>query len=207
MNKQKQSKTLRQLIRIGVFSALWIVIGFLLAFTIAFLPPVLLVLPCILGLIGGVIYMVMLSKLTISGGIVISSGLLGICLFSMAPYGMMFFCTLAGGLIGEILYKILGRGTLKAGMVGSSFALLGLALGEYIPFVFMQDAWATMLADDTAGTAPVAEWCMEITTVPVMILLCAITVLMTCLGCFWGQKIVNQHFKKAAFLPEGRCKE
>lgn len=186
MSKQKQSKTLRQLIRIGVFSALWIVIGFLLAFTIAFLPPVLLVLPCILGLIGGVIYMVMLSKLTIPGGIVISSGLLGICLFSMVPYGMMFFCTLAGGLMGEILYKVLGRGTLKAAMVGSSFALLGLALGEYIPFVFMQDAWRTMLADDTAGTAPVAEWCMSITTVPVMILLCVITVLLTCLGCFWG---------------------
>lgn len=197
MKKQKQSTILRQLIRIGVFSALWIALSFLLGFTIAFLPPVLLVLPLLLGLIGGVIYMVMLSKLTIPGGIVISSGLLGLILFSMVPYGMMFFCTLAGGILGEILYKILGRGTLRAGMVGSSFALLGLALGEYIPFVFMQDAWAVMLASDSSGTASVAEWCMNIINMPVMLLLCAGTVLLTCLGCFWGQKIVNQHFKKA----------
>lgn len=115
----------------------------------------------------------------------------------MVPYGMMFFCTLAGGILGEIFYKILGRGTLKAGMVGSSFALLGLALGEYIPFVFMQDAWAVMLASDSSGTASVAEWCMNIINMPVMFLLCAGTVLLTCLGCFWGQKIVNRHFKKA----------
>ena len=197
MKEQKQSTILRQLIRIGVFSALWIAISFLVAFTIGFLPPVLLVMPMLLGLVGGVIYMVMLTKLTIPGGIVISSGLLGLILFSMVPYGMMFFCTLVGGIIGEIIYKVLGRGTLKAAMVGSGFALLGLALGEYIPFVFMQGAWAVMLANDNSGTAPVAEWCMSVINMPVMLLLSAATVLMTCLGCVWGRKIVERHLTKA----------
>ena len=73
--------------------------------------------------------MVMLSKLTISGGIIVSSTLLGICLYTMAPYGMMFFCTLIGGVIGEVLYTLIGRRTLKASMVGSSCAIVGLALG------------------------------------------------------------------------------
>lgn len=197
MKEQKQSTILRQLIRIGVFSALWIAISFLVAFTIGFLPPVLLVMPLLLGLVGGVIYMVMLAKLTIPGGIVISSGLLGLILFGMVPYGMMFFCTLTGGIIGEIFYKLLGRGTLKATMAGCSLALLGLALGEYIPFVFMQDTWAVMLANDNSGTAPVAEWCMSIIDMPVMLLLSAATVLLTCLGCVWGKKIMDRHFKKA----------
>lgn len=194
--KTKESRKLKDLIRIGVFSALWIVISFLLAFTIAFVPPILFVLPCILGLVGGIIYMVMLSKLTIPGGIVVSSALLGVCLYTMAPYGMMFFLTLAGGIIGEILYNILGRCTLKASMIGSSCAIVGLGLGEYIPFIFMQDAYRTMLADDTSGLLPIAEWCMSITSIPVMILLCVIAVLTTCLGCFWGKKIVDRHFKK-----------
>lgn len=197
MSKQtKESRKLKDLIRIGVFSALWIAVSFLLAFTIAFLPPILFVLPCILGLVGGIIYMVMLSKLTIPGGIAISSALLGVCLYTMAPYGMMFFCLLAGGIIGEILYTIIGKQTLKATMVGSSFAIVGLALGEYIPFIFMQEAYRTMLVDDTSGLLPIAEWCMKITSVPVMLLLCAASVLTTCLGCLWGNKIVKKHFNK-----------
>ena len=52
-NQTKESRRLKDLIRIGVFSALWVVIGFLVAFTIGFFPPILLVLPCVLGIIGG----------------------------------------------------------------------------------------------------------------------------------------------------------
>lgn len=198
MSKQKESRKLRDLIRIGVFSALWIVVGFLLAWTIAFIPPILLILPCILGLLGGIIYAVLLYKLTIPGGILISSALLGLCLFTMAPYGMMFFCTLGGGIIGEIVYTLLKRGTTKATMAGSSCALAGLALGEYIPFIWMQDAYHVMLENDTSGTLGIAEWCMDIVNIPVMLLLCAITVVLTCLGCLWGKKIVEKRLSKAA---------
>ena len=188
---------MKDLIRIGVFSALWVVIGFLVAFTIGFFPPILLVLPCVLGIIGGIVYVVMLSKLTIPGGILISSFLLGICLFTMAPYGMMFFCTVAGGVIGEILYSVLGRRTTKATMVGSSFALVGLALGEYIPFIWMQDAYRSMLVNDDSGLLEIAEWCMNIVSVPVMIVLCVATVTLTCLGVLWGTKIVKKRLSNA----------
>ena len=57
-NQTKESRRLKDLIRIGVFSALWVVIGFLVAFTIGFFPPILLVLPCVLGIIGGIVYVV-----------------------------------------------------------------------------------------------------------------------------------------------------
>ena len=196
-NQTKESRKLKDLIRIGVFSALWVVIGFLVAFTIGFFPPILLVLPCILGIIGGIVYVVMLSKLTIPGGIFISSCLLGVCLFTMAPYGMMVFCTRGRGWLGEILYSVLARRTTKATMVGSSFALVGLALGEYIPFIWMQDAYRTMLANDDSGLMEVAEWCMNIVSVPVMILLCVVTVVLTCLGVLWGNKIVKKRLSNA----------
>lgn len=196
-DQTKESRKLKAFIRIGVFSALWVVIGFLVAFTIGFFPPILLVLPCILGIIGGIVYVVMLSKLTIPGGILISSCLLGVCLFTMAPYGMMFFCTVAGGLIGEILYSALGRRTTKAAMVGSAAALVGLALGEYIPFIWLQEAYRTMLANDGSGLMEVAEWCMNIVSVPVMILLCAVTAVLTCLGVLWGNRIVKKRLSNA----------
>lgn len=82
-------------------------------------------------------------------------------------------------------------------MVGSSFALVGLALGEYIPFIWMQDAYRSMLVNDDSGLLEIAEWCMNIVSVPVMIVLCVATVILTCLGVLWGNKIVKKRLSNA----------
>ena len=39
MSKKKNSNVLKGLIRIGIFSALWVVVAFLIACTIGFFPP------------------------------------------------------------------------------------------------------------------------------------------------------------------------
>jgi len=76
--KTKESKKIKGLVRIGVFSALWIAVSWAIACSIAFFAPVLLVLPCILALFGGLIYTVELSKLEIPGGVLVPSLLLGV---------------------------------------------------------------------------------------------------------------------------------
>lgn len=81
----------------------------LIACTIAFFAPVLLVLPCILALFGGLIFTTLLSKLEVPGGILVPSLLLGLCLFTMVPYGMLCICATVGGVIGEILYQAAGK--------------------------------------------------------------------------------------------------
>ena len=60
--KQKESTKLRGLIRIGVFSALWIAVGWIIGCTVGFFPPIMLALPCILSVFGALILVVMLSK-------------------------------------------------------------------------------------------------------------------------------------------------
>lgn len=196
MSSKKQSKTMKDLIRIGVFGALLIVVAFLLAFTIGFLPPVLVVLPAIIGLFAGMIFTVMLEKVDLAGGILIPSILLGLCLFTMAPYGMMCFCLIGGGILGEILYHILGKHTTKGLMAGSSSALLGLALGEYIPFIWMQEAYHALMANDDPAMLEIAQWCMDTVNVPIMIVLCLVTVLVTSLGVVWGKKIIAKRLAK-----------
>lgn len=194
MAKKKNSNTVKGLIRIGIFSALWVVVSFLLGCTIGFLPPVLIVLPCILGLVGGIIYMAMFSKLEIKGGIAISSVLLGLCLFTMAPYGMMCFCTIAGGIIGEILMAVIGKDKFWAKAIGSSMALLGLAVGEYLPFICMKEAYTALYANNSFGTGPILDQVMNVVTVPIMIVLLVATVIFTFVGCWVGEKIVQKHF-------------
>lgn len=188
--RKKESKKINGLVRIGIFSALWIAVSWIIACTIAFFAPVLLVLPCILAVFGGLIYTVLLSKLEIPGGIFIPSFLLGLCLFTMVPYGMLCICATAGGLIGEIVYQAAGKANRVAEKIAISLAMLGLALGEYIPMGFMRSAFNALYKDHF--TDGVSRKAMAMMNTPVILVLCVLTILFAILGCIWGQKIINR---------------
>lgn len=192
--KNKESKKISDLIRIGIFSALWIAMGWLIACTIGFFPPILVVLPCVLAVAGALIYIVLLSKVNIRGGIFIPSFLFGLCLFTMVPYGMLFICTSTGGLIGEIIYITAGKKSNAAKMIGVTFPMVGMALGEYIPFCWMQEAFKTFYADSFSSPSGIAA--MEMVNIPIAIVLTAVTVICSILGCLWGKKIVARRLAR-----------
>jgi len=192
--KIKNSRKLRDLIRIGVFSALWIAISWIIACSIGFFPPILLVMPCVLAIVGGIILVVMLSKTIINGGILVSSFLFGSCLFSMVPYGLMFIFIFAGGIIGEIIYDTLGQKSDKFKILGIIFPMLGLALGEYIPICYMQDAFKSLY--ESKMTSNVAEAVMGSISTPLVVIFTGATIICGYLGCFWGKKIQEKRLAK-----------
>lgn len=191
---QKESKRIRDLIRIGIFSALWIAAGWLIACTIGFFPPILIALPCILAIVGALIYVVLLSKLNIRGGILIPSLLFGVCLFTMVPYGMLFFCTAAGGISGEIIYNIAGKKSRYAEMAGIALPMLGLAAGEYIPLCFMQEAFMAQYADTFTGSTGAAA--LKLVSPGLAVILTVVTIICAILGYLWGTKIIARQSVK-----------
>lgn len=192
-NTKKENTRIKDFIRIGIFSALWISISWIIACTIGFFPPIMLLLPCILGLLGSMILVVMLSKITIQGGILIPSFLFGICLFSMAPYAFMFISTFIGGILGELIYDTFGKRNDLGKIIGLAFPMFGLALGEYIPLCYMQDVYRNFYAD--RGTLDMAVASMKLINPPLFIFLTLVTVICACCGYFWGKKIVKKRLK------------
>ena len=186
--KTKESKKSRDVIRIGIFTALWIAMGWIIACTIGFFPPILVILPCILAVAGSVIYVVLLSKMNTRGGIFIPSFIFGLCLFTMVPYGMLFICTAIGGLLGEIVYDTAGKKSDKAKAVGISLPMVGLALGEYIPLCYMKEAFKALY--EGSFTSDVGMKAIELLSTPLAIALTVITLICAILGYVWGKKIV-----------------
>ena len=186
--KTRESKKIRDLIRIGIFTALWIAVGWVIACTIGFFPPILVILPCILAVAGSVIYVVLLSKLNTRGGIFIPSFIFGLCLFTMVPYGMLFICTSIGGLLGEIIYDTAGKKSDKAKAVGISLPMIGLAIGEYIPLCYMKEAFKALY--EGSFTSDVGMKAIELLSTPLAIALTVITLICAILGYLWGKKIV-----------------
>lgn len=186
--KTKESKKIRDFIRIDIFTALWIAMGWIIACTIGFFPPILVILPCILAVAGSVIYVVLLSKMNTRGGIFIPSFIFGLCLFTMVPYGMLFICTAIGGLLGEIVYDTAGKKSDKAKAVGISLPMVGLALGEYIPLCYMKEAFKALY--EGSFTSDVGMKAIELLSTPLAIALTVITLICAILGYLWGKKIV-----------------
>lgn len=200
METTKKNETVKNLITIGIFNALLLVVFWMIACTIGFFPPILLVLPIVLGLVGGTIFMLMIAKAPMKGVFVISGALMGSTLITMAPKAFMFFGILAGGIIGELLFDIIGRTKFIAAVSGFVSIMLGYALGEYIPFVYMQDAYIALYETKTTGTLPIVQQCLEIMTPSLMVILSIITVVSSILGCLWGKKLLHQHFEKAGIV-------
>lgn len=200
--KNKESKSVRDLIRIGIFSALWIAAGWLIACTIGFFPPVLIVLPCIIALVGALILTALLSRVNLRGGIFIPSFLFGLCLFTMVPYGMLFICTAVCGLIGEIICDTAGKRSGAAKIVSITFPMVGIALGEYIPLCFMQEAFKALYADSFTG--PVGMAAIEILNVPFAAALTAATAVCAVLGCLWGRRIAEKRLAAQGGKANGK---
>ena len=115
--------------------------GWIIGCTVGFFPPIMLALPCILAIFGALILVVMLSKITIRGGIFDFFIPVRYLPVFYGPYGLMFICTFVGGIIGEILYDTVGKNNHAGKIIGVVCPMLGLALDEYIPLCYMQDAF------------------------------------------------------------------
>ena len=185
-NKPKESKKIRDLIRIGIFTALWIAVGWIIACTIGFFPPILVILPCILAVAGSVIYVVLLSKMNTRGGIFIPS----------------FICTSIGGLLGEIIYDTAGKKSTKAKAAGISLPMVGLALGEYIPLCYMKEAFKELY--EGSFTSDVGMKAIELLSTPLAIVLTVMTLICAILGYLWGRKIVVKRLDNQGGRTNGK---
>ena len=186
--KTRESKKIRDLIRIGIFTALWIAVGWVIACTIGFFPPILVILPCILAVAGSVIYVVLLSKLNTRGGILFRLLSLASAYLRWFPMGCCLFCTSIGGLLGEIIYDTAGKKSDKAKAVGISLPMIGLAIGEYIPLCYMKEAFKALY--EGSFTSDVGMKAIELLSTPLAIVLTVVTLICAILGYLWGRRIV-----------------
>lgn len=197
---QKKNNTVRNLITIGIFNAILIVMFMLLGFSASVIPAVLIVIPTILALVGGIIFMTMIRKAGMPGIFVISGAIMGLAFITMAPAGSMGLCIFLGGVIGEVVWGILGREKFVSAVVGFSTYMFGFAMGEYLPFKLLKDAYIAQESAKGTNSVAVAQQCIELLNFKLIAILSIITVVMAVVGCIWGRKLIETHFKKAGIV-------
>ncbi len=201
MAKRKNSIIVQDLITIGVFNALLITLFFIVAFSIGIFAPIMAVMPIILALLGGSIFMLMIAKTTRPGAFLITGTVLGLTLFTMGPGGIMFYCIFTCGLIAEVVFNIIGREKFISKILGYSIFMTGLALGQYIPFLYLKEEYIDLYTSKgETGTVSILIKLSNAMNFRLVILLCLLTIAASVLSCFWGKKMLKKHFEKAGIV-------
>ncbi|EPY2304593.1 MptD family putative ECF transporter S component [Clostridium sporogenes] len=187
----------KDLINIGIFTALYFIIGCAVAIPIGFVPIFLPILGSLWTFITGIPFMIFSTKVKKFGMVTIMGILSGLLMgltgmgFWGVPMGVIF------GLLGDLIMKSGKYKSVKKNILGYSTFSLWM-IGTYIPMYFMVDQafadFASSFGEEyaTRVIAVMPMWSL--------ILVIAGIFVFAILGGLFGKAILKKHFEKAGIV-------
>lgn len=185
----------KDLIHVGIFTAIIFIIT-MVVMPIGFIP-ILMPLYCVLiPLIGGIPWMLFVTKVRKFGMILIMSILLGICLMLTGMGWYALPICIVSGLIAELIVKKGRYRSAKMDVLAHGIFCIWL-FGSYVPLIFMADTYWGENADYGETFIETAKNIFQLWMAPVLIIFC---IVFGILGGFLGLKIMKKHFVKAGIV-------
>ncbi len=184
----------KDLINIGIFTALYFVVCMVVAF-IGFIPILMLVMPAACALVGAIPFMLFLTRVKKFGMITIMGIILGLITVLMGrPFPALLF-GIGAGLLADLFLKSSNYSSASKAVVGCAIFSLWI-LGMALPMFFgYHDAYMESLRSGY-GDAYVAtlsaitpDWMFFVNVVSIFVAGLA--------GGFVGSKVLKKHFVKA----------
>ncbi len=194
MSEKKEKKGLsgRDLINIGIYSAIYFVIVMALAMT-GLIPIMLMLLSSMIGILGGIPFMLFLTKVRKPGMIFIMSLIMGILMFVTGMTWMPIPFAILTGIIAEITYRAGKYKSMKAAVLTSGVFPLW-ACGNYLPLFLQREEY---FADRSNYGQEYIDTVMNLTPDWMFWALIVMTFVCGIVGGFIGKVLLKKHFKKA----------
>ena len=194
MNDTEAKKTLtgRDLINIGIYSAIYFVVVMAFAMT-GLIPIFLMLLSSMVALFGAIPFMLFLTKVKKPGMILIMSAIMGILMFLTGMTWMPIPVSIVTGIIAELVYKSGNYQSLSKAVVTCGVFPLW-AVGNYLPLFLQRDAYFATRQD---YGKEYADAVMRMTPNWMIIVLVVGTFICGIIGGFIGKAMLKKHFKKA----------
>lgn len=193
---ERQSLNTKDLINIGIYTALYFVMYFV-AGIMGFIPVLMLVVPFATALVAGIPFMLYLTKVKKPGMLVISSLILSILMVVTGHYWWAIVTALVTSFIAE---WILRKGNYQSirHSIGAYvvFALWGV--GAIAPLFFDRENYFSTIRESYGEQY--ADRLLAITPSWVFYIMIVMVIVGAFLGALLGVKILKKHFKKAGIL-------
>lgn len=192
---EKKGLNGRDLINIGIYSAIYFVISLALAFT-GLIPIMLMLLSSMYGLICGIPFMMFLAKVKKPGMILIMSTIMGILMFVTGMTWMPIPFSILTGIIAELVYRSGKYQSMKAAALTAGVFPLW-ACGNYLPLFLQREQY---FADRASYGQEYVDAVMRLTPNWIFPVLLIVTFAFGILGGLIGKKLLKKHFVKAGIV-------
>lgn len=194
MNKQVNSNRLngRDLINIGIYSAIYLVLAIALAMT-GLIPIFLILLSSMYGIICGVPFMLFLTKVKKPGMIFIMSVIMGVVMFATGMTWMPIPFSIVTGLVAEFVYRSGNYSSMKAAVLTCGVFPMW-ACGNYLPLFLQREQY---FAERASYGQEYTDAVMSMTPNWMFLVLLVMTFASGVIGGLIGKKLLKKHFVKA----------
>lgn len=201
MNEFTSNKKLKgkDLITIGIFSAIYFVINFIFMVMGGLHPIMWILMPGLIALFTGVPYMLMTAKVQKPGAVFLMGLITGLIYFATGQFTMVI---LAAFVIGCSLAELVRFFTKYGNFMGNalSFALFSLGMvGSPLPIWLFKKSFLAQITEQ--GMSPDYVSSLEALTANwMLIVLFAAPIIGALIGAFIAKGMFNKHFEKAGIV-------
>ena len=191
----KEKFEVKELINVGVFTALYFVVVFVTCF-IGMVPICMVLIPLIIPIVAGIPLMLFFSKIKRFGMFTISGVLFGLIMFLLGSYSWVIILTsVISAFLADLVLMVGKYGSVKCCVAASSvFSLWGI--GTFISLFFgfreeylksIVDGYGQEYVDKLSSYTP--AW--------MFFVMAAMCIVGGFIGGLLGAKVLNKHFRKA----------
>ncbi|GAA0126845.1 MptD family putative ECF transporter S component [Clostridium sp. CTA-19] len=195
-NNKLQTK---DLVTIGIFTAIYFVITILVMILVAIAPVIWLLYPGILAVVCGVIYMLLTAKIEKTGPVFIMSTITGIIYLVTGECTWVILATyVVTGLIAEVIRSSFGYKSFKGNLFAYCVFSLGM-IGSPLPLWLFHDSFIQSIIE--MGMDP--SYVEKISTMVSgwsFIGMIIVTIICAIIGGFIGKSMLKKHFQKAGIV-------
>lgn len=199
-NKKSTSIQLKDLIAVGVSTALYFIMVAIAAMPVVLLLPgySYVFIPVSAALLTGTIFMLMVAKVPRFGAITIMGSIMGIFFFIMGRFpGALVICVLIALLSDLLAYFFKYKS--KKGLLASFIVFSYSTIGPVIPLFLFPNLYVSELAEVGKDATYIQNIFSSISQNTFYLLIVGIFVA-AIIGGLFGQRMMNKHFKKAGIV-------
>lgn len=189
----------KDLVNIGIFSALYMAIAMVVMIPVGIAPILWLLWPGIAGLFGGVFFTLLLTKVPKMGASLLLALISGILFFATGECTWVIIVTFAiAGLLAEVMRKVFGYKSFKGIALAGGFCAIGF-IGSPLPMWLFQESYMKSIEEMGMG-AEYVEGLQSMISAGSFIGMLAVTFIGGLLGTLIGHKMLKKHFEKAGII-------
>ena len=187
----------KDLINVGIFSVIYFVM-FMIAAMLGYAPILVVALPFIAGLLGGIPFMLFVAKVGKFGAVTIMGLLSGLLCFLMGQHWLSIIFGLVFAFIADIIMRKNEYKKFVTNLIGYVVFTVW-TIGSMLPMWVFRDAYFAQSLERGA-TSEYISAVMDLTSWPMLPVIILIGMVGAALGALLGKVTLKKHFVKAGII-------